>query len=83
VSFGAVRLLWKWDEERIVELQKAAVWTGRHPAVCKRASAVVIRKGVKDHYTNLKAYRSIALLGGLWMVVEKVIAVLLAEEAGR
>jgi len=25
LPFGAVHLLWKWDEERIVELAKAAV----------------------------------------------------------
>jgi len=33
LSFGAVRLLWKWDKERIVDLAKATIRTGRHPAV--------------------------------------------------
>ena len=42
LSFGALRLLWKWDKTRIVGLTKAAVRTGRHPAVWKRASGVVI-----------------------------------------
>ena len=28
LSFGAVRLLWMWDQERIVELAKAAIRTG-------------------------------------------------------
>jgi len=28
LSLGAVRLLWNWDTERIVELAKAAVRTG-------------------------------------------------------
>jgi len=35
LSFGAVRLLWKWDQERIVDLPKATIRTGRHPAVWK------------------------------------------------
>jgi len=42
-SFGAIRLLWKWNQTRIVELMKAAVRTGCHPAVWKRASGVVIQ----------------------------------------
>jgi hypothetical protein len=55
LSFRAVRLLWKWNKERIVELAKAAVRTGRHPAVWKLASEVVIRKPGKNDYTKLKA----------------------------
>jgi len=33
LSFGAVRLLWKLDKERVVRLMKDAIRTGRHPAV--------------------------------------------------
>jgi hypothetical protein len=44
LSFGAIRLLWKWDKERIVEIVKAAVWTDRHSAVLMRVNGVVIRK---------------------------------------
>ena len=44
LSFGAIRLLWRWSKTRIVELTKAAVQTGRHPTVWKRASGVVIWK---------------------------------------
>ena len=33
LSIGAVRLLWKWDKQRIVALAKATIDTGRHPAV--------------------------------------------------
>jgi len=76
-SFGAIRLLWKWDKERIVRLTRAAICTGRHPAVWKRASHVVIRKPGKDHYTKLKAYRSISLLSCMGKVVEKVAVELL------
>jgi hypothetical protein len=83
LSFGAIRLLWKWDKERIVRLTRAAIRTGRHPAVWKRASGVVIRKPGKDDYTKLKAYRSISLLSCMGKVVEKVVAELLSEEAER
>jgi len=83
LSFGAIRLLWKWDKMRIVELTKAAVRTGRHPAVWKRASGVVIWKPGKEDYTKLKSYRTISLLSCMGKVVEKVVAELLSDEAER
>jgi len=83
LSFSAIRLLWKWDKERIVRLTKAAIRTGRHPSVWKRASGVVIRKPGKDDYMQLKAYRSISLLSCMGKVVEKVLAELLSDEAER
>jgi len=43
LSFGALRLLLRWEKERMVKLAKAVVRTGRDPAVRKRASRVVIR----------------------------------------
>ena len=83
LSFGAIRLLWKWDKESMVRLTRGAIRTGRHPAVWKQASGVVIRKPGKDDYTMLKAYRSISLLSCIGKVVEKVAAELLSEEAER
>jgi len=55
LCFGAVRLLWELDKESIVELAKAAVRTGRHPAFWKWASVVIMCKPGKDDYTKLKA----------------------------
>jgi len=81
LSFGAIRLLWKWDKEKIMRLTRAAIRMGRHPAVWKRASGVVIRKPGKDDYTQLKAYCSILLLSCMGKVVKKVAAELLSEEA--
>jgi len=66
-----------------VRLTRGAIRTGRHPAVWKRASGVVIRKPGKDNYTKLKAYRSISLLSCMGKVVEKVAAELLSVEAER
>jgi len=72
LSFGAIRLLWRWDKVRIVRLTRAAIRTRRHPAVWKRASGVVIRKPGKDDYTMLKAYCTISLRSCMGKVVEKV-----------
>jgi len=83
LSFGAIRLVWKWDKERIVRLTKAAIRTGRHPSVWKRASGVVTRKPGKDDYTQLTAYRSISLLSCMGKVVKRVVAELLSDEAER
>jgi len=66
-----------------VRLRRAAIRTGRHPAVWKRASGVVIRKPGKDDHTNLQAYRSILLSSCMEKVVEKVAPELLSEEAER
>jgi len=66
-----------------MRLTRAAISTGRHPPVWKRARGVVIRKPGKDDYTKLKACRSISLLSWKGKVVEKVAAELLSEEAER
>jgi len=79
--FRAIRLLWKWEKERMVRLTKAAIRSGRHPSVWKRASGVVIHNRGKDNYTQLKAYRSISLLNCMGKVVEKVVAELMSDEA--
>jgi len=83
LSFGTVCLLWEWEKMRIDEIAKAVVRRGRHPAVWKRASMIVIRKPGKDNYTKLKVYHSNSLLSCMGKVVEKVVAELLAEEAER
>jgi hypothetical protein len=67
----------------IVGLTKAAVQTGRHPAVWKRTSGVVIRNPGKEDYTKLKSYRTISLLSCMGKVIEKVVAELLSDKAER
>ena len=61
LSFGAIWLLRKWDKGRIVRMTRTAIRMGRHPAIWKRASGVLIHKPGKDNYTKLKAYRSLLL----------------------
>jgi len=66
-----------------VRLTRVAIRTGRHPAVWKRASSMVIRKPGKDDYMKLKAYHSILLLSCMGKVDKKVAAELLSAEAKR
>jgi hypothetical protein len=83
LCFGALRLLWKWDKERSVELAKGAVRTGRHATVWRQAGGVVILTRREDNYTKLMAFRSFSLLSCMGKVVQNVVAELLAEEAVR
>ena len=66
-----------------MRLTRAAIHKGRHPALWKWASSVVIRKPAKDHYTTLNGYSSISLHRCMANVVEKVSAEQLSEEAER
>jgi len=66
-----------------VRLTRAAIRTGRHPVVWKRASGEVIHKPGKDDYTKLKACPSILLLSCMGNGVEKVAAEPLSVEAER
>ena len=66
-----------------MRLTKAAISTGRHPAVWKRASGLVIRKPGKDDYTQLKSNPSISLLSCMGKVIENVVTELLSKEAER
>jgi hypothetical protein len=54
---------------------------GRHPAIWKCTSRVVIRKPRNEDYTKLKSYGTISLLSCMGKVVEKVVAELLCDEA--
>ena len=60
-----------------MRLAKAAIRTGRNPAIWKLASGVVICKPGQEDYTQLKAYRSISLLSCMGKVVKNVVPELL------
>lgn len=81
VSFGAIQLVWMSGIDAIMRLMKAAIGTGRNPAVWKWASCVLINKAAKDGYTELRADHSISQLSFFEKVVEKVVVGLLSEEA--
>lgn len=79
LSFGAVCLLWEWERQSIVDIAKAVVPTGQHPAVWKRATGVVICKARMAAYTKLKAYRTISPQSCMLKVVERVVVELVAD----
>jgi len=83
LSFGAIRLLWRWDMGSIMRLIREASHMGGYPAVWKRASGLVLRKPGKDDYTKLKAYRSISLLSCMGIVLGKITAEPVSEKAER
>ena len=83
LSFKAIRLLWDWDSQRIINIVKASFRLGVHPQVWKEAKGVVIPKPNKPDYRVAKVYRVLTLLNCLGKVVEKVAANAIAEECER
>jgi len=81
LSVGAILLLWKWEKESMVRVMSAAIVKGRHQAVWKRASRVVIRKPSNDDYRKLKPNCSIEPVYCMGTVVEIVAAELPLEAA--
>src|SRR5579871_1788161 len=74
LNFKALRLMWRWDRERIVKLIQACIQKGIQPSVWKTAKGILLRKPNKPNYSIPKAYRVISLLECLGKVVEKVVA---------
>jgi hypothetical protein len=69
ISFKALRLLWRWAENRVVALVQGYVRTGFHPCTWKTAKGILLRKQGKPTYSAAKAYRVISLLSCLGKVV--------------
>jgi len=83
LGFKAIRLLWDWDSQRIINIVKTSFRLGIHPRLWKESKRVVIPKPNKPDYRVAKAYRVITLLKCLGKVVEKVAANAIAEECER
>jgi retron-type reverse transcriptase len=79
IGFKALRLLWRWAEDRIVALIQGCVRTGYHPCTWKTAKSILLRKQGKPTYTIAKAYRVISLLSCLGKVVERALATWIAS----
>jgi hypothetical protein len=58
----------------MVRLMQVTIRMGKHPAVKKRPSAVVMFMRGKEHYTQLKDYCSISLLCCMGKAVEEIVA---------
>jgi len=81
VTVGVICLLGKSDEERIVGLPTAVVFTVLYPALWIGASGVVILKPGKANCTKQKVYHSMSLLGSMGQVVVQVVMELLSHDA--
>jgi hypothetical protein len=79
IGFKALRLLWRWAEDRVVSLVQGCIRTGYHPCTWKTARGIILRKQGKPTYTVAKAYRVISLLSCFGKVVEKVVATWIAS----
>lgn len=83
IGFKALRLLWRWAEDRVVALVQGCIRIGYHPCTWKTAKGILLRKQGKPTYTAAKAYRVISLLSCLGKVVEKAIATWIASYCER
>src|SRR5271154_29236 len=83
LNFKAVRLLWEWDQSRLLALIRQCFYIGYQPIKWKIAKGIVIRKPNKASYILAKSYRIISLLNCLGKVVEKVAAELLSKLCER
>ena len=79
IGFKALRLLWRWAEDRMTALVQGCIRTGFHPCTWKTAKGVLLRKQGKPTYTVSKAYRVISLLSCLGKVVERAVATWIAS----
>jgi retron-type reverse transcriptase len=79
IGFKALRLLWRWAEDRVVSLVQGCIRMGYHPCTWKTAKGILLRKQGKPTYTIAKAYRIISLLSCFGKVVEKVVATWIAS----
>jgi hypothetical protein len=79
IGFEALRLLWRWGEDRIVSLVQGCIRIGYHPCTWKTAKGILLRKQGKPTYTVAKAYRVISLLSCIGKVVERVVTTWIAS----
>jgi len=62
LGFKAIRLLWDWDSQRIINIVEVSFRLGIHPRAWKEAKGVVIPKLNKPEYGAAKAY---SVMGGV------------------
>jgi hypothetical protein len=79
IGFSALRLLWRWADDRMVSLVQGCIRTGYHPCTWKTAKGILLHKQAKATYTIAKAYRAISLLSCFGKVVEKVVETWIAS----
>lgn len=83
VSFKALRLLWRWADDRVVSLVQGCIRMGYYPCTWKTVKGILLRKQGKPTYIAAKSYRVISLLNCLGKAVEKTIATWIASFCER
>jgi hypothetical protein len=83
LSFGAGRLLCKWEKQNIIELTKGSCPNIPAPRRVEAGKLGRNPQAGKDDYTKLNAYHFIFLLSRLGNVVEIVVAEQLGGESER
>jgi hypothetical protein len=69
LGFRALRLLWLWDEDRMVAPVRGCITSGYHLRVWKMAKGILLGEQDKPTYAVAKAYRVISLLSCLGKIV--------------
>jgi len=83
ISVDILKVFWEWERHLFVELTRACIRVGYHPAVWKTAKGVVIPKANKPDYSQVRAYRVISLLDVIGKLVERTAAYLIADHLER
>jgi len=78
IGFKALRLLWRWAEDRVVALVQGCIRIRFQPCTWKTAKGILLRKHGKPTYSVAKAYRVISLLNCLGKVVERAVVTWIA-----
>ena len=66
-----------------MELTRACIQVGYHPAVWKTSKGVVTPKANKPGYSQVRAYWVISLLNVIGKLVERTVAYLIADHLER
>ena len=72
LNFRAIRLLWSWEEQRIIDVVKHSLRLRHHPKRWKLTRGVLLHKSGKPK-DQVKSYRVIYLLECMGKVLEKVV----------
>ena len=83
ISADLLKVFWGWERHLFVELTRACIRVGYHPAVWKTAKGVVIPKANKPDYSQARAYWVISLLNVIGKLVERTVAYLIAGHLER
>jgi hypothetical protein len=83
ISVAILKLFWKWDQQRILQLLRACIRLGHDPTLWRTAKRIVIAKAGKSDYSKVRAYRVVCLLVVIRKLVERTAGHLIVDHLGR